>query len=123
MTDYCQQSDRDSSQLSNCLTSANCCADCADTVTAPVCVTTHRGSFINSTIHLRHGRGHVARMEDRRGEYRVLVGKLEGKRPLGRPKRRWENNIKYVQSVSFLLRALSPRSSTIMAAIKYKSKT
>jgi len=29
-----------------------------------------------------------------RGVYRVLVGKLEGKRPLGRPRRRWENNIK-----------------------------
>ena len=31
---------------------------------------------------------------ERRGVYRVLVGKPEGKRPLGRPKRRWENNIK-----------------------------
>ena len=29
-----------------------------------------------------------------RGVYRVLVGKPEGKRPLGRPRRRWENNIK-----------------------------
>jgi hypothetical protein len=38
--------------------------------------------------------GHVARMEERRGVYRVLVGKLEGKRPLGRPRRRWEDNIK-----------------------------
>jgi hypothetical protein len=38
--------------------------------------------------------GHVARMGDRRGVYRVLVGKLEGKRPLGRPRRRWEDNIK-----------------------------
>jgi len=33
-------------------------------------------------------------MEDRRGVLRVLVGKPEGKRPLGRPRRRWENNIK-----------------------------
>ena len=31
---------------------------------------------------------------ERRGVYRVLVGKPEGKRPLGRPRRRWENNIK-----------------------------
>ena len=31
---------------------------------------------------------------DRRGIYRVLVGKPEGKRPLGRPRRRWEDNIK-----------------------------
>jgi len=30
---------------------------------------------------------------ERRGVYRVLVGKLEGKRPLGRPRRRWEDNI------------------------------
>jgi hypothetical protein len=37
---------------------------------------------------------HVARMGMRRGVYRVLVGKTEGKRPLGRPKRRWEDNIK-----------------------------
>jgi len=38
--------------------------------------------------------GHVARMGERRGVYRVLVGKPEGKRPLGRPGCRWENNIK-----------------------------
>ena len=38
--------------------------------------------------------GHVARMGERRGVYRVLVGKPEGKRPLGRPRHRWENNIK-----------------------------
>jgi len=38
--------------------------------------------------------GHVARMVDRRGVCRVLVGKPEGKRPLGRPRRRWEDNIK-----------------------------
>jgi hypothetical protein len=33
-------------------------------------------------------------MGERRGVYRVLVGKPEGKRPLGRPRRRWEDNIK-----------------------------
>jgi len=38
--------------------------------------------------------GHVACMGDRRGVYRVLVGKLEGRRPLGRPRYRWEDNIK-----------------------------
>jgi len=37
---------------------------------------------------------HVARMGERGGIYRVLVGKPEGKRSLGRPKRRWEDNIK-----------------------------
>ena len=38
--------------------------------------------------------GHVARMGEERGAYRVLVGKPEGKRPLGRPRRRWVNNIR-----------------------------
>jgi hypothetical protein len=38
--------------------------------------------------------GHVARMGEGRGVYRVLVGRLEGKRPLGRSRRRWEDNIK-----------------------------
>ena len=38
--------------------------------------------------------GHVARMGERRGVQRVLVGKPEGKSPLGRPRRRWEDNIK-----------------------------
>jgi hypothetical protein len=37
---------------------------------------------------------HVARMKERRGVYRVLVGRPEGKRPLGRPRLRWEDNIK-----------------------------
>ena len=36
-------------------------------------------------------KGHVARMGERRCVYRVLVGKHEGKRPLGRPGRRWED--------------------------------
>ena len=38
--------------------------------------------------------GHVARMGDRRGVYRVLMGKPEGKRPLMRPRHKWDNNIK-----------------------------
>jgi len=38
--------------------------------------------------------GHIAGMGERRGVYRILVGKPEGKRPLGRPRRRWEDNIK-----------------------------
>jgi len=37
--------------------------------------------------------GHVARMGEDRGVHRVLVGKPEGKRPLGQPRRRWEDNI------------------------------
>ena len=40
------------------------------------------------------GAGHVARMGEERGVYRVLVGKPEGKRPLGRPRLRWVDNIR-----------------------------
>jgi hypothetical protein len=38
--------------------------------------------------------GHVARMGENRNAYRILVGKPEGRRPLGRPKYRWVDNIK-----------------------------
>jgi hypothetical protein len=38
--------------------------------------------------------GHVARMGERRSAYRIMVGKPEGKRPLRRPRRRWEDHIK-----------------------------
>jgi hypothetical protein len=38
--------------------------------------------------------GQVARMREKRNAYRLLVGKLEGKRPLGRPRRRWVDNIR-----------------------------
>jgi hypothetical protein len=38
--------------------------------------------------------GHVARMGEKRSVYRLLVGKSEGRRPLGRPRRRWMDNIK-----------------------------
>jgi hypothetical protein len=38
--------------------------------------------------------GHVTRTVERRGVYRILVGKLEGRRTLGRPMRRWEDNTK-----------------------------
>jgi hypothetical protein len=38
--------------------------------------------------------GHMVRMGEGRGVYRVLVGRPEGKRPLGRARRRWEDNIK-----------------------------
>jgi hypothetical protein len=37
---------------------------------------------------------HEARIEEKRNAYRILVGKPEGKRPLGRPRRRWVDNIK-----------------------------
>jgi len=47
-------------------------------------------------IKLRRMRwaGHMARMGERRDVYTVLVVRLEGKRPLGRPRRRWEDNVK-----------------------------
>ena len=38
--------------------------------------------------------GHVVRMEECRSAFKVLTGKPTGKRPLGRPRRRWEGNIK-----------------------------
>jgi hypothetical protein len=44
--------------------------------------------------------GHVAHMGEGRGAYRVLVGRPKGKRPLGRPRRRWEDNIKmYLEEI------------------------
>jgi hypothetical protein len=46
--------------------------------------------------------GHVASMGEGRGVYMVLVGKPEGKRPLGRPRRRWEDNVRMdLQEVGF----------------------
>ena len=46
--------------------------------------------------------GHAARMGERRGTYRVFVGKPEGKGPLGRTRRRWEDTIKMdLQEVEF----------------------
>jgi hypothetical protein len=51
---------------------------------------------IVKVIKLRRVRvaGHVARTGEGRGVYKVLVGRPEGKRPLGRPRRMWEDNIK-----------------------------
>jgi hypothetical protein len=50
---------------------------------------------IEQAIKLRmRWAGHVARMGEERGVYRVLVGKLEGKRPPSRPRHRWEDNIR-----------------------------
>ena len=58
----------------------------------------------NIISNLKLGRlrwaGHVTRMEQSRNAYKVLVGKPEGKRPLGRPRRSWEDNIKmYLREV------------------------
>ena len=51
------------------------------------------------SIKMRWGE-HITRMRESRGAYRILVGKLEGKRPLGRIRGRWEGNIKiYVEEV------------------------
>jgi hypothetical protein len=44
----------------------------------------------------------VACMGEKRGAYMILVGRPEGRRPLGRPRRRWEDNIKmYLQEVGW----------------------
>jgi hypothetical protein len=46
--------------------------------------------------------GHVARMGEGRGAYRILVGRPGGRRPLGRPRLRWEDNIKMdIQNVGW----------------------
>jgi hypothetical protein len=46
--------------------------------------------------------GHVARIGDSRGAYRILVGKPEGRKPLGLHRRRWEDNIKmYLREVEW----------------------
>jgi hypothetical protein len=48
--------------------------------------------------------GHVARVGEKRGAYRILVGRPEGRRPLGRPRRRWEDNIKmHMQEVGWCM--------------------
>jgi hypothetical protein len=56
----------------------------------------HSSSSIIRIIKSRRMRwaGHVARMEEKRNVYRLLVGKAEGNRPLGRPRCRWIDNIK-----------------------------
>jgi hypothetical protein len=53
-------------------------------------------SYIIRIVKYRRMRwaGHVARMGEKRNVYMLFVGKSEGKRPLGRPKRRWIDNIK-----------------------------
>jgi hypothetical protein len=49
-------------------------------------------------IKIKSGRirwaGHIARMGEKKNSYRILMGKSEGKTPLGRPRRRWMGNIK-----------------------------
>jgi hypothetical protein len=59
----------------------------------------HNSCSSQSTIRMVKSRrlkreGHVARMETKKNAYRILVGKPERKRPLGRPRRRYEDNIK-----------------------------
>ena len=49
---------------------------------------------VGDEIEKKEMGGACGTMEEARGVHRVLVGKTEGKRPLGRPRRRWEDNIK-----------------------------
>jgi hypothetical protein len=50
--------------------------------------------FVGLGMEMMRWAGHVARMGEKRNMYRLLVGRQEGKRPLGRPRCRWINNIK-----------------------------
>jgi hypothetical protein len=59
---------------------------------------------IDRVIQVRRMRyvGQVARMGEVRGAYNILVGRPEGRRPLGRPRHRWEDNIKmYLREIGF----------------------
>ena len=60
----------------------------------PVLCTFHEISFRVIKSRRLRWEGHVERMGDRNGAYSVLVGKPAGRRPLGRPRRTWEDNIK-----------------------------
>ena len=61
---------------------------------AVVCVTHSYNYDWNELIEKNERAGHVARICEERGVYRILVGKPEGKRLLGRPRRRWVDNIR-----------------------------
>jgi hypothetical protein len=50
------------------------------------------------------GAGHIARMGAKRNAYRILVGNPVGKRPLGRPRHRWADNIKVDLRAFFIVR-------------------
>jgi hypothetical protein len=54
----------------------------------------HLGTEVIIKLRRMRWAGHVARMREKRNAYRLLVGKPEGKRPLGRPRRRWMDNIR-----------------------------
>ena len=68
-----------------------CCVELYSTGIATV---ENRTSFHLRKVSKLRLAGHVARMGEDRVAHRVLVGKPEGKRPLGRPIRRWKDNIK-----------------------------
>jgi hypothetical protein len=59
--------------------------------------------------------GHVARIGEKRNSYRLLVGKPEGKRPLGRPRRRWVDNTGCGKLASFFRIALKNSSKDIFS--------
>ena len=69
----------------------NSCKFCKDFMLYLTYLTCKK-SLVKVTVSPRWA-GRVARMGEERGAYRVLVGKPEGKRPLGRPRRRWVDNI------------------------------
>ena len=64
----------------------------SDIVVPFILISVRKSCRIDQSRRMRWA-GHVARTGERRGVYRVLTGEPEGKRPLGRPRRRWEDNI------------------------------
>jgi hypothetical protein len=58
------------------------------------CLVEHRDNFYLRITRRMRWAGHVQRMEEMKNAYNILVGKPEGKRPLGRPRHRWEGNIR-----------------------------
>ena len=59
-----------------------------------LCIRIHDTEYTLIKSRRMRWAGHVARMDEERGLYRVLVGKPEGRKPLGRPRRRWADNIR-----------------------------
>jgi hypothetical protein len=70
------------------------CSGKENITTKEITFSLFNGDFLKCKQYVVRWEGHVSRMRKERVVYRVLVGKPEGKRPMGRPRRRWVDNIK-----------------------------